>query len=1052
MANKFTLNQKQAIVAAGNLLVSAGAGSGKTYVLTQRILKKILEDHINLKELIVLTFTKDAASNMKERIRSTIKKTLKEDLSKEDKAFLKYQLDHLDEAKIQTFDSFTDNLVRQYGYLINVSDDFTNLDEGIEEFYYSKFIDQLFSQYDRNETDEINLTISTLIELLNCLDLDIIAEIVKEAYFLANRRVDFDDNLFIPYFKEYDKLPKLFFDAIEADLDKAVEVYNLELAGCFLDEKINDTIYAVGEYLDNIVRCYRNNDMYGVLSYCASCSFPKKPGNTEEDFNIPFNKIKSFKQKYKEYSKYSFTQDAIYNNKEIVRCVQTLINIIKPQMDAFKIEHNAYTFMDVNRLALKLLENEKVRYEYMHNTNEIMVDEYQDNNDIQEALIKTISKNNVFCVGDVKQSIYLFRNANPELFKSKFEYFKNNPQLGQNISLPHNFRSYPELVDDINHLFDDLMIKEYGSIDYKHEHHFVAGKPQDLSNFNHHTLLYRYDKLKFDSKLDPAEIEAHMIAQKILEIMKGPRPYINEKDQDKPWEYKDFCVLAERKRYFKTIERILTSYGIPVKNTKNVTFLNSDELSFVISVLHYTYDAHLNKTKYLNQYALEILRSFVCNISDNEIHELFYHPENKEFVFDFSFNEDYKMIIDSLIKMYETKSLSEIINQIYLDFNIYNKLAYLGNIYDCEYRLEQFIHLAESFNQFEVKEFFEYLNKCLEKGPFGEDIHDLEYDKPLDEVNAVQLMTIHKSKGLEFEVVFLCHTNNNPNNSEPAAIFDNEFGLWLSSTDSIGGMKNMYYKLMKDRKKTKEYEEEIRKFYVAMTRAISKFIIIDGINYSKGKLISENKGFDKLYNIQTVYQISDFKFNQEEFNDYSIKKIRSNNSKLTSFKKTHNEKCLSDSVNYGIIQQEGIKKEYVRPSVELLKVEDSAYRHILNLGNRLHKKFEYMNIRSLKCHPELINDIYVKRFIETDLIQQNEIINEYHEYSIFDADNHEIIVDLIVETPTELIVIDYKTAKTDKDAYLKQVNTYINTVKNLTDKKVTGYLYSITKGTLLKVE
>ena len=420
---RWTKEQEEAIYTSGkNIIVSAGAGSGKTAVLSERVLHKIEEGtHVN--ELLILTFTRAAADEMKDRIRKKI--SGKEELKKE--------LTLLNSSYITTFDSFALSVVKKYHYLLNITDNINITDESIVKIQNKKILDEIF------ERSYKNIRFQELIKKY-CIKTD---KVLKENILSIALKIDgfidpfdFIDNVYNNFFNEnnVDNLLKTYKSIIN-DLKKTIEL-EIKNMSLYFDsdyiEKVKDAVY-------NIL----NADIDELHLY-STVKLPTVPRGSSDEAKASKDSLKKACDKLLSYGNYGTINEIkndIYSTKDTVLTILDIIKEFLLEIEKYKKENDIYTFNDISKLSIKILkENENVREELKSSFKEIMIDEYQDTNDVQETFIGMISNNNVYMVGDIKQSIYRFRGSNPEIFKEKYSNYSKDIG-GYKIDLIKNFRS-----------------------------------------------------------------------------------------------------------------------------------------------------------------------------------------------------------------------------------------------------------------------------------------------------------------------------------------------------------------------------------------------------------------------------------------------------------------------------------------------------------------------------------------------------------------------------------------------------------------------------------
>ncbi len=501
---EWTKEQKLAIDKEGsNIIVSAGAGSGKTAVLTERVIRK-LKEGVSIDELLILTFTEAAAKEMKDRIRRAIVKN----------ESLKKNLELIDSAYITTFDSYALSVVKKYYYLLNISPNIKICDENILFLKKSEILDDIFEDYYR-ENDELFIKLIT--DYTN-----------KNDTFIKNNILSINNKLDSIINKE-EFLDNYFSNYTDEDIDKYISEYNN-----LLIRKINsikNLIHSLSffventyiEKLNNELKNLLNSKTYNEVKTNCEIKLPSLPRNSSEEAKAYKELIKSMLDSVKKLCTYENEEEiksSIFKTKDYVKVVIDILKRLDNEIKEFKKENELYDFLDIELLAIKVLkENKEVAKSIKESLNEIMIDEYQDTNDIQEEFISYISNNNVYMVGDIKQSIYRFRNANPYIFKSKYDSYKDGN--GFKIDLNKNFRSREEVLDGINKIFSKIMDDSIGGASYIDSHQMIFGNldynNNGKVNQNNNLDIYNYTFDK-ESGFSKEEYEAFIVANDIKEI------------------------------------------------------------------------------------------------------------------------------------------------------------------------------------------------------------------------------------------------------------------------------------------------------------------------------------------------------------------------------------------------------------------------------------------------------------------------------------------------------------------------------------------------------
>ena len=1013
---KWTDEQLEAIQKdKSNIIVSAGAGSGKTAVLSERVIRKVKEGvHIN--ELLLLTFTNNAAKEMKERIRSKLKK---EGLTEE--------LKLIDSAYITTFDSYALSIVRKYHYKLNVSKNLKVVDADLINYKKEEYLDNIFEEYyesndklflklinDFCEKDDNNirkaiLSISSKLDLL--IDLD-----------------SYLDN----YFNEI-------------NIDSVLNDYNNLLLKRINNIKLlmyNLSFYTEGDFndkLNEVLKALINSKDYDSIKCNLDIKLPTLR-NAEDIAKNYKDAIKKEIDSLKElctYKDLNEIKDTILSTKDYVIVIIDIIKKLNSKLKEFKYTNDLYEFNDIAKLSIKLLkDNEDIRNEIKYSLNEIMVDEYQDTSDIQEEFISLIENNNVYMVGDVKQSIYRFRNANPYIFKNKYDnYSKNNG--GIKIDLNKNFRSREESLNNINTLFNLIMDSNIGGADYKLSHQMTFGNlayiNEGKTDQNNNFEIYNYD---FDKEkgFTREETEIFIIANDIKD--KTNNKYkIYDKDTNTLREctYSDFVILLDRSKDFDLYKRIFEYKGIPISINKEEK-VNDEIILMVIKNLLISL-VKINNNELDNDFIhafISVLRSFVFEYTDEEIFELY---SNNNYLNDKVFKELKEININS----YTTK---EIINILIDKFNIIDKLNRIGNIENNLIIIEYLLNYLDTKEEIglSIEDISLYLEDILEKK------YDIKFSSNKESSNSVKIMTIHKSKGLEYSICYYAglYKDFNIRDIQDNFLFDKKYGI-VTPYFNNGIGDTIYKALIKDNYIKEEISEKIRLFYVALTRAKEKMIILCDLNgeeysnFNESGLVEDiirlryrsfsdiimsiqSKLSNYVTNITDIDMTSDYKLiKQYNFKDY----IDTNDIKL-DVKELLKDNELLES------------KTYSKHTNELITEEIKAN---MEYGTKVHYELEVLDFNNPNT-----SDKNIIKFLESDLLKNISKGKIYKEYEfMYEKDNtiNHGIIDLMIEYPDYIDIIDYKLKNIEDENYIKQLKGYKEYIENKTNKSVNLYLYSI---------
>ena len=1020
----WTPEQQQAINEEGkNIIVSAGAGSGKTAVLTERVIRK-LKSGVHINELLVLTFTNAAAAEMKERIRKAIRKT----------KGLEDEMNRIDGAYITTFDSFALSIVKKYHTVINCTNKIQITDDVVinikKQQLLEEILDERYLLRDKKFTKLIHdFCYKDDKELKKAL-LDIYQKIelkYDKEHFLAT----YLDN----YTKSWDKVIDDYLQSIKNKIREVKELL-AEMSSYFDGKymtKVEDYLY---EFL--------NKESYEEKKKALDnfSRFPTLPKNSDERGKTLKKQLTEVLDEIKEEMIYGSIEEikkeldsTVPNQEEIIDILQDLDR----RLTSYKEEEEIYNFTDISRLAIKIVaENKEIREELTASFHEIMVDEYQDTSDTQEVFINLIANNNVYMVGDIKQSIYRFRNANPYLFKQKYDTYRDTDQ-GTKIDLVKNFRSRREVLEDINLLFNQFMDDEIGGADYQASHQMVFGnmayEEDGKTEDNHHMELFTY-KLDKTTPITKDEQEAFIIGDDIQNKVKN-NYQVFDKDTGiiRPIEYKDFVILLDKSKNFELYKKIFEYLGIPLSILKEESLSKDNDILVVKNLLNLIVRIKrkddFNSLKYS---FVSIARSYLFELSDEEIYDALVKEKIKETKLYQICNELSEMLDDTTPREFFLKVMKKV------DYE--EKLLKIGNVTSFQVRLEYIYNLIGNLEEsgYTIEDIITHLDAIFDSG------QDLKFNVNMDSSNSCKIMTIHKSKGLEFPICYFAGfaSKFNLRDLKERILFDNNYGIILPMVTDF--YKDTILKiLVKEKTKQEEVSEKIRLFYVALTRAKEKMIMvteqIEEETECTGILSSSirSKYNSFLAIIKSIYSSLlpyETKVNVTPSKDYLLSKNAIDEQQLL---------LSEDSINVHELEIEKEIIEHTRYSKDILHLSTKEEIEKMDFGTKVHQVLEQLNFKEPKLEyiPENIRR-KVEAFINSSLVKENINGNFYPEYEFVDTnENTHGIMDLVIEKDEKLIIVDYKLKNIDDENYDKQLNGYRAFLKKKTNKQVECYLYSI---------
>ena len=1020
---KWTNEQQLAIKHEGeNIIVSAGAGSGKTAVLSERVLRK-LKSGVGIKQLLILTFTKAAAAEMRERIRANIKKN--PDLAS--------QLLELDGAYITTFDSYSLSLVKKYHYLLNVSKNIQIGEASVFTIRENEFLDEILMRRYENPTSNF----TKLIYDFCTKDDDSLKKSILKINHALDLRYDKVEYLtsYIDTFYQPDTIESYCQLYVSKLFSLQEEMQNIIESLCpLLEEKVSEKVYSFyRKFLDS--KTY--DEMVGSLDERA----PQTPRNSEDDVKAYFAKLSELRKRAKDYLMYPSYQemkDAIWATEGYAKEIVSILLELDQKMMELKHEEDTYDFTDISKMAIQLLlDHPDIKEEVKQSFQEIMIDEYQDTSDLQETFISLIANHNVYMVGDIKQSIYRFRNANPYIFKEKYENYQKGID-GFKIDLNKNFRSRKEVLDNVNLMFDLLMDSVVGGADYKASHRMVFGntsyEEQGKSDTSHQMEVYRYDYDK-SSEYSKEEIEAFWIAQDIKKKIESGYLVYNFKEENakpRPCKYQDFVIMLDRSTNFGLYKKIFTYFGIPlavkkdesIKSTTDL-LLFSNILTFIFKIYHHEYD-----TMYYHTYA-SIARSFLFSLSDQEIFQTITGKRITE--------SSIYQLAEPIAKELDGLSTTELLDRILTAFSYYEKLLCVGDIDSALARIDNLKRIAKGFESIGMTPsmFQEYLVELTEN-----DQLDLKYKVSEDASNAVQIMTIHASKGLEFPICYFASLDVkfNMRDMNDRFLYDNKTGIITPYfKEGIGDtiLKSLY----KERYTMEEVSEKIRLFYVAVTRAKEKMIFVlpsrewdKGTDYdSKVSWSSLADMLDSIRDVLSPYTLS-----------IDLKEIP-----LTHAYHTLTKKEYPTSFSHYVEEEISIpvkpigQERFSKTTSHILSKQELR---AMKFGEHMHEVFESIDI----LHPNLeklskFEKEKVTLFLKHDIVRNapQAVYQEYEFMTELDGKMQHGIIDLLLQYENRYVIIDYKLKEVTDEAYRKQLDGYKKYIYQKTGKPVEAYLYSI---------
>ena len=872
---KKTAEQIEAIYTAGqNILVSASAGSGKTFVMAERILDQLARG-VEISQLFISTFTVKAARELKERLEKKISQQIQETDDVDLKQHLGRQLADLPNAAIGTMDSFTQKFLGKHGYLIDIAPNFRILQNESEQLIFkNEVFHQVFEAHYQGENKE---NFSRLVKNFAGRGKDErgLRQQVYKIYDFLQSTSNPQRWLSESFLKEFEKADFV----IEKDkLTEQIKQALWDLESFFRYHLDNDAkefpkatyLEAVQQVLDEIGSLNQGSDSQAYRAVLARVVAISKEKNGRALANSSRKAdLKPLADAYNDERKAQFAklgqlsdQITILDYQERYHgdtwdLAKTFKNFMSDFVEAYrerKRQENAFEFADISHYTIEILEKfPQVRDAYQERFHEVMVDEYQDTNHIQERMLELLSNgHNRFMVGDIKQSIYRFRQADPQIFNEKFQRYAQNPQEGKLILLKENFRSSSEVLSATNDVFERLMDQEVGEINYDSMHQLVFANTKLTPNPENKAEFLLYDKDDSGQEQEESQLETKLTGEMRLVIKE-----ILKLHQENGVAFKEIALLTSSRSRNDQILLALSEYGIPVKTDgEQNNYLQSLEVQVMLDTLRVIHNP-------LQDYALvALMKSPMFSFDEDELARLsLQKSEDKvqENLYEKLVNAQklvasqkelihtelaeklnkFMDILDSWRLYAKTHSLYDLIWKIYNDRFYYDYVGALpngparqANLYALALRADQF----EKSNFKGLSRFIRMIDQVLEAQ------HDLASVAVAPPKDAVELMTIHKSKGLEFPYVFILNMDQNFNKQDSMSdvILSRQNGLGVKYIAKVetGAVEAHYPKTIKlsipsltytqneEELQLASYSEQMRLLYVAMTRAEKKLYLV----------------------------------------------------------------------------------------------------------------------------------------------------------------------------------------------------------------------------------
>ncbi len=1034
----FSIPQKKAIdIRNTNVVVSASAGSGKTAVLVERLCQLVLKDHISIDSILAMTFTKDAAAEMKARLLSKLKEQPKTD-------YILQQMALLETASISTIDSFCLSIVQNYYYKIPIS------------YTMSK---------------QTASTAQTRLAFENAYkhaiqDLDLKAYTQLKMYFHSFGKTEEDIQKYI------EDILAIINSKSEEDAKAWIE--NIQESYTYLNPKImeyalkyfHNHCLAMTEILNEVIDQISKPEDYEIKKdYLSKCLDATSYSDFKVQFELYLKNTIGFKKTIDkvDYSKYqtsfkehetsivenlfdeAFYLKDIQNHKDLVDTLFELTNKVKLYFQLEKKKMEVIDFNDMEHFAYQLLQDPMIKEEMYNKYQMILVDEFQDTNELQEKIIASFChENNVFRVGDIKQSIYGFRQANPKIMQDWMEKedTNNTPLL-----LQENYRSNASVIEFNNDFYSKIMNNELLGEQFKDIDIANVGTKGQMESPQYpvrflYTEYKNEDGNKATIKKNHNENRFDLIANDIIEKHEAGMPY------------KSMCVLTRNHAPQEKLKAVFEAYNIPAMITIDHGFFTNPAIQIVISTLKALEDL----TDDISLCAS--LMSPLFNISFSQIANCCIEKEKGTSLYTSIKNEDF---MKSFFELYanKNKTITQLLQYIYA----FNNFYYASTTIQDKNNLDYLLELAGQFeNQNDIHSFVLQLSKDA--------MQDQTQEASLygKEDDVVQVKTMHQSKGLQFPIVYILsqHEQRDKHGSS-CILFDSTLGLSLKglSLDYKLKYNSIYHLALQTKKELDDLAEEMRVFYVATTRPQKELVIVDTIEsiedfYSplNAYTLLEDESYTGWL-LHTYANMSDslVVFDKKQGLYERPLKVRQNNtpyalptyskgSKAFSSQTASGAKIKLDwkevslSKNMGTIRGTLFHEIVAQCSYPYQEKDIIAYANSYGYTLKDHDIKQILALNS--------DALYASWMKEKHVFEQSYIIEEKNQVV-------HGFMDLVIYKEDEVIIVDFKTDAVDNeqkliDLYTIQLQTYKKAMKKLTNLPINTYIYSFSLSKCIYLE
>lgn len=831
----WTAEQTRAIYENGNIIVSAAAGAGKTSVLTERVLR-LVKEGISIDRLLILTFTRAAAGEMKARIAAKLSGEAAATESPTEKAYLLEQANRIDLANISTIHSFCSKIVSRHFFRVDLPPSVRTMDETESDVLRRAVFDRVLLETASHDAPVYRRLTESFLNEMTIRKLVFALEDFRNAQpdpdaWLSEQQARFKDpNAFRSFLQTQFLQDKRELFLLLEDLAAARNALSPDFS------KVISSLDDLLTRLNAALLTDSREDYVQILDALPyiRLTAPKGLGKDDPDFEHA-KKCKSDLMEFcrEQRALYAVSEEELFRTQEEgTEVLDTLLLFAARYRDAYteeKREKGRIDFNDLEHLTIRILKDDAIAAEYRERFLSIIVDEYQDSNRVQEAILSRIARPEaLFYVGDVKQSIYRFRNAEPQLFLEKCDTFRG--ALGTKIDLNANFRSGQAVIDAVNRVFSVMMKKDLAAIEYDDDAKLKKGSsaPDGTVEF----ILFERTQEEGEESIPDAEAEARFVAETIHKRMERETIFDAKLNRRRPLRYSDFAVLLRAKKNAGVWAGTLTSCGIPCYAQLSGGYFESAEIHLLLSLLSVLDNRRQDIP------LLAVLRSPLFGFTDEQLIALRLSDRKCAWL-DLLLQAKDPMAqacIETLTR-WQTLAMrlpmEELLHTVLDETLLLERMAATAGGDQRVRNIQSLLELARRFDETGggLSAFLHHISDVKQTDKFG--------GAQAMTANVVRIMTIHKSKGLEFPIVFLAELGRkySEEDTKQDLLLHSRLGIGLRYRNAVGTAREMQSRrLLKKTLRLETWQEELRVLYVGMTRARTDLYLLGSIPHAQNVL------------------------------------------------------------------------------------------------------------------------------------------------------------------------------------------------------------------------